>query len=242
MGKPKSDGSLSLTSFHVSPASSLRITSQCFCMNSTSGRDGVGGREGPPATRLPLLARPVRAEPRELLPAPPAVRRAEERRVLDTGVHGVRVVERRLEVPDTRELPRMLRAVVPLMSARHAVVRELVAGRLPRLAAVVRPLDDLSEPTARLRRVQPVRIGRRRVDVIDLPPRKQRAVDVPPVAGPVRRQDKGALPGAHEQPHSTHLSSLSRPRFSSFAATNGHVRSRQSRATNARACPDLFTG
>src|SRR6266567_3533137 len=40
MTKPKSVGRLPLTSFQFSPASSLRITSQCFCINSTSGRDG----------------------------------------------------------------------------------------------------------------------------------------------------------------------------------------------------------
>src|SRR4029077_587114 len=38
--KPKSVGRFPLTSRHESPASSLRITSQCFCMNSTPGRDG----------------------------------------------------------------------------------------------------------------------------------------------------------------------------------------------------------
>src|SRR6267143_1054097 len=37
---PKSGGRLPLTSRHESPASSERITSQCFCMNSTLGRDG----------------------------------------------------------------------------------------------------------------------------------------------------------------------------------------------------------
>ena len=40
IGKPKSVGRLPLTSCQESPASSLRMTSQCFCMNSTSGRDG----------------------------------------------------------------------------------------------------------------------------------------------------------------------------------------------------------
>src|ERR1041384_1788219 len=38
--KPKSVGRLPLTSRQLSPASSLRITSQCFCMNSTPGREG----------------------------------------------------------------------------------------------------------------------------------------------------------------------------------------------------------
>src|SRR6266446_601951 len=36
---PKSVGRLPLTSCHESPASSERITSQCFCMNSTLGRE-----------------------------------------------------------------------------------------------------------------------------------------------------------------------------------------------------------
>src|ERR1035438_5385791 len=40
MGNPKSLGRFPLTSRHVSPASSLRMTSQCFCMNRTCGRDG----------------------------------------------------------------------------------------------------------------------------------------------------------------------------------------------------------
>src|SRR3989441_8352349 len=36
---PKSVGRFPLTSRHESPASSDRMTSQCFCMNSTLGRD-----------------------------------------------------------------------------------------------------------------------------------------------------------------------------------------------------------
>src|ERR671922_218521 len=88
IGKPKSEGRFPLTSCHDSPASSLRITSQCFCMNSTSGR--------------------------------------EECRVFDPGEHRVRVRQRRLEVPDAGELPRVLRAVVPLVRPGHAVVGELV--------------------------------------------------------------------------------------------------------------------
>ncbi len=40
MGKPKSLGRSPLISRHVSPASSLRITSQCFCMNNVAGRAG----------------------------------------------------------------------------------------------------------------------------------------------------------------------------------------------------------
>src|SRR2546422_11541683 len=104
-------------------------------------------------------------------------------------------------MPDALELPGMLRAVVPLMRGeglarlRGRVVGELVAlafreafrglfqhtsRRLPRLAAVAGALDDLSEPPARLRRVQPVRIGGRSPHVITPPPRQ-----VPAAPGPI---------------------------------------------------------
>ena len=93
-------------------------------------------------------------------------------------------------MPDARELPRVRRAVVPLVRARDALVRELVADRLPRLAAVVGALDHLPEPAARLRRVEPVRVRRRSLEVIDLPARKVRPADVPPLALAVRRSGR----------------------------------------------------
>ena len=77
-------------------------------------------------------------------------------------------------MPDAFEFPRMLCAIVPLMGAWHAVVNEIVAfafrhslrsssvrptpRRVPSFAAVVGSLNDLSKPTARLRRINPVRI------------------------------------------------------------------------------------
>src|SRR2546428_8604924 len=93
-------------------------------------------------------------------------------------------------MPDALELPGVLRAVVPLVRReglarfRGRVVHELVAlalrhlaglhghsaaGRLPRLAAVAGALDDLSEPPARLRRIQPVRIGGGALSLVKLP-------------------------------------------------------------------------
>ena len=53
MGKPKSLGRLPLTSYQLSPASSLRITSQCFCMNRVSGFDGCIARR---CTQWPISA------------------------------------------------------------------------------------------------------------------------------------------------------------------------------------------
>ena len=101
----------------------------------------------------PVRAGAVAAKARQLLPALRAVGRLEERGILDAGVDHVRIGQRRLEVPDPLELPRMRRAVVPLVRAGNAVVDELVADRLPRLAAVVRALNELAEPAGGLRRV-----------------------------------------------------------------------------------------
>src|SRR3954470_2312277 len=139
-----------------------------------------------------------------------AVDGLEEGCVLDAGEDGVPVGKRRLEVPDPGEFPWMLRAVVPLVRARLAVVGELVADRLPGLAAVVRPLDDLTVPAGRLARVQPVRIDRRAFQVVHLPAREKGAFDVPGVPLPVRRQHESAFARADEEPHSAHPNPPSR--------------------------------
>src|SRR5207247_11110414 len=125
-------------------------------------------------------------------------------------------------MPDALELPRVLRAVVPLVRReglarfRGRVVHDPVAlavrhlaglhghsaaGRLPRLAAVAGALDDLSEPPARLRRIQPVRIGGGAFHVIELPAGEVWTADVPPGALSVRRQHEPALASANPYPY-----------------------------------------
>ena len=138
------------------------------------------------------------AQPGKLLPGLAAVRGLEQRRVFRPGIDRVRVGERRFEMPDALELPGMLRAVVPLVRAGHAVVDELVADRLPGLAAVVRALDHLPEPAAGLRRVDAVRVSGRAFEMIHLPARKVRAADLPFLALAVRGQDERALFGADQ--------------------------------------------
>src|SRR5262249_13744013 len=108
-----------------------------------------------------------------------------------------------------REVPGMRRAVVPEVRAGHALVDELVADRLPGLAAVARALDDLSEPAARLRRVQSVRVGRRSLHVIDLPAAEVRAADVPLLAPAVRGHDERALARTYQHAYSAHSRLLS---------------------------------
>src|SRR2546422_2661683 len=78
------------------------------------------------------------------------------------------------------------------------------AGRLPRLAAVAGALDDLSEPPARLRRVQPVRIGGGSLHVIDLPAPEVRGAHVPLFSLAVPGQDERTPAGAHQNPHTPH--------------------------------------
>ena len=115
----------------------------------TSGPGSLGSsrivcRHIPPAPGCQRRPGVVAAQARQLLPAPAAVGGAEQRGVLDPGVDGVRVGQRRLEMPDPLELPRVRRPVVPLVGAGGAVVGELVAHRLPGRAAVIGALDHLS--------------------------------------------------------------------------------------------------
>src|SRR5208282_6859158 len=110
-------------------------------------------------------------------------------------------------MPDTLEFPRMLRAVIPLVRADLAGVREFVAfafghafrafqflwtaaGRVPGLAAVIGTLDDLAEPAARLRGIDAVGVCGRAFDVINFPARKMRAADLPIPAFAIGSQDE----------------------------------------------------
>src|SRR2546425_324095 len=190
MGKQKSGGSFPLPSRHDSPASSLRITSQCFCMNSTPGRDRCMAMRW---TQWPTSAsgsgiwadfRP-RFTGRQVLPASsvrntPAAEMAMNMRwgffgsrsivcrhmPPAPGAHGVRIGQRRLEVPDPGELPGTGRAVVMLVGAGGSLVHELVAHRLPGLAAVAGALDELPEPAVALGRIQPIGLGGRPLEVV----------------------------------------------------------------------------
>ncbi len=132
---------------------------------------------------LPARGGAVAPQPGQLAPGHAAVVGPEQGGVLHPGVDPVGVGRRRLEVPHPGELPRIRRAVVPLVRVDLALVAEVVADRVPRLAAVVGPVDDLAEPPARLRGVEPVRVGRRPLHVVDLPAAEVRPADVPVPAG-----------------------------------------------------------
>ena len=170
-------------------------------------KDGVQAHAA--RARLPEMAFGT-AQPGKLLPRFTAVHGLEQRCVFHAGIDCVRIGQRWFEMPDAFELPRVLRAVVPLVRTHFAFIDELVAfafgraigagqllgaaaGCLPGLAAIVGALDYLAEPTARLRRVDAVRLSGRAFEVIHFPAREMRPADFPILALAVRRQDERAL-------------------------------------------------
>ncbi len=138
------------------------------------------------------------AQAGEFLPRPGTIGGPEQRRILDPRIHCIRIGQRRFEVPDPLELPRVRCAVVPLVRPGCAVVDERIPGSFPRLTAVVRALDDLSEPAARLGGIDSIRVGGGSLEMINLPATKVGAADVPAFTLPVRRQDEGALSRANQ--------------------------------------------
>ena len=65
------------------------------------------------------------AQSGKFLPVLAAVGGAEQGGVFNPGVDGFGIGQRRFQMPDPLEFPRMLRAVVPLVSAGDAVVGNL---------------------------------------------------------------------------------------------------------------------
>src|SRR5262249_21410463 len=104
----------------------------------------------------------------------------------NAGVHRVGIRQRRLEMPHPLEFPGMRRAIIPLVRAWQAVVYELIVDGIPGLAAIIRSLDHLPEPSARLRRIQPVRVGGRALHMVNLPAREERSLDIPLLALTIR--------------------------------------------------------
>src|SRR6266567_8251263 len=112
-------------------------------------------------------------------------------------------------MPDPRELPRVSRPVVPLMGARGPFVAKLVAHRVPRLAAIVRALDQLPEPARGLRGEQPIGIRWRSLEVVHLPSPEEGAGDVPGFPRSIRCQDERALTRPDQNPYAAHVSRAS---------------------------------
>ena len=87
----------------------------------------------------------------------------------------------------------MRRTVVPLVCSGNAIVSEFISDRNPRLATVIRSLDHLSKPAARLRRVDAIGIGERAFEVINLPAGEVWTADLPVLSLAVGFQNEGAF-------------------------------------------------
>src|SRR5689334_12936413 len=166
---------------------------------------------------LPTRACAMAAQTRQFLPAFSAVGGAKQSGVLHSGIDGIRIGQRRFEMPDAFELPGMLGTVVELMRGERFarflgnVVHKLVAlalahsartggwlagrraGLNPGFSSVVGTLNDLSEPATGLGGKDSVRFARRTLDMINLPTGKVRAGNIPAIALPVGGQDKCAF-------------------------------------------------
>ena len=79
---------------------------------------------------LPLRPRSVPAQAGQFLPALAAVGGVEQSRIFHARINRVGIGKRRLQVPDALELPRMLRAVIPLMRGQR--LARLVRGVIQR--------------------------------------------------------------------------------------------------------------
>src|SRR5262249_48077196 len=150
----------------------------------------------------------------------------------DAGVDGVGIVGRRLEVPHALELPGARCAVVVLVRAGDALVLELVAGRLPGLAAVVRALHDLSGPTAGLGSIDAVRIGGRSLHMVDLPAGEVRSADFPFFALSVGFEQERAFARAGQHSYFTHR--FFAPLVWNLGSSGVGSRSRHRRRASAR--------
>ena len=156
------------------------------------------------------------AQAGQLFPVGAAVAGLEERRILHAGEDGVGVGQRWLQMPNPLELPRMRRAVVPLVRSRHAVVGKFVSHRGPGCPAVVGALHRLPEPAARLRNPNPVRVHRRAFHVVDLPAGEERPAHLPIFPRTIRAEEERALLRSHQNPHFAHPASsiFPQPAFS----------------------------
>ena len=155
----------------------------------------------PARARLPLRTGAMAAQPGKFLPGLAAIGGAENRRVFHPGINRIRIRKRWLQMPYALEFPWMLRAVIPLVGSEGlatfgpASYTNLLlaafggpAGRglssrgswlVPRLAAIVRALNDLSEPSAGLRGINTIWIYRRSLQVIHFPAGKMRTAHIP---------------------------------------------------------------
>src|SRR5262245_42267899 len=126
-------------------------------------------------------------------------------------------------MPHSLEFPGMRRAVVPLMRAQDTVVEEFVTDRCPRFSTVVGTLYQLPEPRAVLRRIEPLCINGRSLQMEYLPAGEVGARKLPLFAHCIGSQNECTLARPHEYSYATHHSPMRRslPHVSGRSRTGG---------------------
>src|SRR5215469_13038377 len=128
-------------------------------------------------------------------------------------------------MPDSLELPWVLRAVIPLMCGQRlaggfrGVIDEFVAialghgawrrrrscsRNLPGLATVIGALNDLAEPATGLRGINTVGIRRRPLEVVHLPAGKEWPRNLPSLTFTVCGCDESAFARANQYTYVAH--------------------------------------
>src|SRR6478735_4859541 len=132
------------------------------------------------------------------MPGCPAVGATEKCGVFFARIYRLGLCQGLFKMPDAFEFPRMLGSIVPLVRPGHTVVEEIFSDGFPSLAAVIRSLHLLPEPTAALRCIDSVWIHRRSFRMINFPACKMWTADLPFGALSIRGQDESAFACADE--------------------------------------------
>jgi hypothetical protein len=75
---------------------------------------------------------------------------------------------------------------------------------MPGFASIVGALDELAEPSAGLRCINTIGIGRRSLEMIELKTREVRSAHIPFITFSIGRQDKGSFVRPHQHSYFAH--------------------------------------
>ena len=205
------------------------------------GSSRIVCRHIPPAPGCQERRRVVAAQPGQLLPGLAAVGRTEQRGVLDAGVDRVR--DRSATARGARPARTPTGAGVPSYH-RCVPVGPSYTNLLPTASQVLPPSLErwitCPNQLARLRGVQPIRIGRRSLEVVDLPAPEVGPADVPLLPRAVRRRERTRPSRPDQDSYPAHPSLLPRCAFiaaSTLPLVSGGLRRLRRRALSHR--PDL---
>ena len=144
-------------------------------------------------------------------------------------------------MPDAFELPRVLGAIIPLMSARKPFVLKFITDGLPGFSSIFGALYHLPKPAAGLRCINAIRLSRGTLKVINFPAAEMWTADFPLLSLAVGSQDESSFPRTNQNSCSAHNFYLSdgatNDRDSSGHLFSGAVVAAPDLALNVRLAP-----